>query len=499
MVVQVDGLKPPRNTPEGKLSKSTSGKKIGWQDQVADEGSHPENSTPRISMDNTSMDHPKPGKLHQLSKEEDNKRSLLRFSPEKVKYKPKLPKAATVTTGSSSLRRVVLEVKGKTTESKAEPKTEAKPASRGDIYAWRSTVTVPRKKSRVSPRSSKSQIVRSRIPVPSRPETPATQDDNGSSDDNSPPGTPTTVVVDDAQQSEDESDEEIESVTSEQPPSEMEISEPASSPPSVPQSASFTTQRGTAGTDYSKSESPTDYSKAPEYDNELKLDMQQTICGETALISDLRKQFLQSLGIDEISLPSLSDYIRNVNFNSVLKDRLREIKLHEMQQRIRIVKMLQYSSVYHGANDKELVCLKGWLDDLMDELWMIQCEKAQPSKIWFNQMFRWLWNRNKDGINQYDTRDDLYVLHNTSQQRVLAARKEHELFNLRDTGMELLRNGFRNKEKKMIEYWSWLRKINTVPGACGEEILGIYMRKLTRWDKNELSETLIQRRRMWYL
>jgi len=454
------GINAPNSTPEVKscpstskvIWKATSGKKIGSLDQTVGGSPMTSSSKGKGPLGNmTNEGTTKSGKSK--PKKDEYKLPPLKFSPEKVRYKPR------AIGGPSSLRRTALENKVKTTEPISP--------QRSDIYAWRSSVTVARKKLRVSSRSGKLIGNRSKIPVPSKPETPPPREDQILSVENTP--TPTAPANPTSNYSEGG-----ESCL------ELRASAPPSSPPSV---------RVSTGT-------------ATEYDNQYNFDVHAVIYGENEQISTLRKQFLQALGIDEISLPSLSDYIKNVNFNSVLKDRLREIKIQEMYQRIDIVKTLQYSSVYHGANDKELLCLKEWLENLMDELWMIQCEKMQPSKVWFDQMFRWLWSRNGNPDHfRYDvtTSEELYVLHNAAQLRVLAAKKEHELFNLRDTGVELLRNGFRNKEKKMIEYWSWLRKLDTVPGSCGEDILNVYMRKLTRWDKNELLEISVQRRRMWYL
>jgi len=68
-------------------------------------------------------------------------------------------------------------------------------------------------------------------------------------------------------------------------------------------------------------------------------------------------------------LPRPSDHITNVSQpHSALKDRLREINIQELHQRINIVKLLYYSPKYCGANGNELGCVKGWLDDLNEEL-----------------------------------------------------------------------------------------------------------------------------------
>ena len=378
-------------------------------------------------------------------KENESKYPPLRFSPDKTS-KVKLPLG--ITAGQSNVKR---------DSGQSRVQGIDKSPQRNDIYAWRSSVT--RKKVRVSSRPQSIQAYRpSRIPIATRPETPELQQDIYKDVDDCPV-TPAGQV---------ESEQRF-----------------------------FVSDVGSVSSQFS------DEVEAPETEPEEQM-LQPTLYGEAEKISDLRNQFLQALGIQEISLPSLTDYIQNVNFNTVLKDRLREIKIQEMRQRISVVKILHYSSKYHGANENELGCVKGWLDDLNEELWMIECEKMQASKVWFDQIFRWLWYRpgsDDSDTTQYDAapKDELYVLYNMEPLRVLAAKKEHELFNLRDTGVELLRNGFRNKERKMLEYWGKLRGLFNIPTSCGEDIIGVYMRKLTRWDGVELPESTIQRRRMWYL
>lgn len=397
---------------------------------------------------------------------EEDKLPPLRFSPMKERYGNRL------STVGSSLNRTTIENKGKSVESKSPPRSPSHSptkSQRSDMYAWRNSV--PRKKVRVTSRSIKPPVYRSRIPVASRPESILQEDIED---------TPTPVARMESMAQE--------GTVSDQGSKDQEICSDNPSPSSDQFSADGPSPRA-----------PKTYNS-----HVLSPAVEPIIFGERETISDLRKQFLQALGIEEVSLPSLSAYLMNVNFNSVLKDRLREIKIQEMFQRISVVKLLHTSSRYHGANENELGCVKGWLDDLMEELWMIECEKKQPTKVWFDQIYRWLWSRHHEegsDPSQYDVSpsDELYVLFNAAPLRVLAAKKEHELFNLRDTGVELMRNGFRNKEKKMIEYWARLHGVQCPPSACGEEVIGIYMRKLTRWDKVELKDSSLQRRRMWYL
>ena len=461
----------PEKASHSSTSKIIAGKKIGWQDPVSGGQRKPSSAKYKWSLGSPASDSAaKAGKLK--ARGDENRLPPLRFSPQK-KSRFSKPHASTAAgPGSANLRRTA-------PESTAAKNTQSKTPKRNDIYAWRSAVAVPRKRVRVSSRTAKPAAPVSRIPVPSKPEMAVHRDEAAQR-----PSTPTPVPPPNVARNESFGAPPSANISE-----DAFVAPPSSPPPTARLSTGFTSIQG----------------QATDYDMEQSVNIPHEVYGDREQMSFLRNQFLQSLGIDEISLPSLSDYIRNVNFNSVLKDRLREIKIHEMRQRIKVVRVLRYSSLYHGANDKELLCLNGWLDDLMEELWMIQSEKMQPSKVWFDQMFRWLWNRNGGGgrsdPTMYDSSpaDELYALHNAGPLRVLAAKKEHELFNLRDTGVELLKNGFRNKEKKMIEYWSWVRKLPVVPGACGEDIIGIYVRKLTRWDKNELSETAVQRRRMWYL
>lgn len=464
-----DRMKATRPAPEKPshppTSKANAGKKIGWQDQVSGVPRKPSSAKYKRSLGSPGSDSAaKVGKPK--ARGDENRLPPLRFSQQKTAKFSKPNASTAASPGSVNPRR--------TTAPEAVKSTQSKTPKRNDIYAWRSAVAVPRKRVRVSSRTAKPVVPVSRIPVPSKPET---VHQNEAAQRHS---TPTPVPPPDPAGS---GSLNVPSASF----SEEAFVAPPSSPPSARLSTGFTSIQG----------------QATDYDMEQSVNVPHEVYGDKEQMSFLRNQFLQSLGIDEISLPSLSDYIKNVNFNSVLKDRLREIKIHEMRQRIKVVRVLRYSSLYHGANDKELLCLNGWLDDLMEELWMIQSEKMQPSKVWFDQMFRWLWNRNggRSDPTMYDSSptDELYALHNAGPLRVLAAKKEDELFNLRDTGVELLKNGFRNKEKKMVEYWSWVRRLPVVPGACGEDIIGIYVRRLTRWDKNELAETAVQRRRMWYL
>jgi len=401
-------------------------------------------------------------------KEVEHKFPPVRFSPEKpgAKNKILLPAAATPS------RKMATENKPPASEKKSTP------GRSNDIYAWRNAVV--RRKVRIASRSKTTPVYRSRIPIAAREEPPK----------RSPPAPYLGVCT---------APTPAKSLTSER--TGDVVQEPSKGTAEDP-TEKLVDDVAVTENESSVSDRPGEIEQESVigYDN----DSQPRLYGSSETISELRYRFLQALGIQEISLPNLSDHIANVNFNLVHKDKLREIKMQEMHQRISVVKLLHYSSKYHGANENELGCVKGWLDDLNEELWTIECDKMQPSRIWFDQIFKWLWHRsgNEDSdpieFNTAPT-EDLYVLYNASPLRVLAAKKEHELFNLRDTGVELLRNGFRNKEKKMMEYWARLRGLNSAPSPCGEDVIGVYMRRLTRWDGVELPETMIQRRRMWYL
>jgi hypothetical protein len=409
-----------------------------------------------------------------IENEGSPKLPTLRFSPEKLNKFKKLPLVA-VAGPSSTLRKTAIENRvTKTTETK-EPKS-----SRSDIYAWRTSV--PRKKVRISSRS-KLPSYRSLLPIPNPPPSPIREAEAHPEDE---------VLPEDEEYHEDDGEA---AVGVEDHPTPIPVVNP-----SYTRDFSPFSETGSVASAVSV-EPPTPHAPETLAGPERHTDTQSVLYGEQETISALRSQFFYALGIEEISLPSLSDYIQRVNFNTVLKDRLRDIKVREMYQRISVVKLLHHSSRYHGANENELGCVKGWLDDLSEELWMIECEKMPPSKIWFDQIFRWLWHRsgNDDSDSSVDPADEIYILCNTGPLRVLAAKKEHEMFNLRDTGVELLRNGFRNKERKMLEYWARLRGLMNTPTSCGEDVIGIYMRRLTRWDGKELHETSIQRRRMWYL
>lgn len=209
------------------------------------------------------------------------------------------------------------------------------------------------------------------------------------------------------------------------------------------------------------------------------------------------------LGLKELHLPGLVNYVQNVNFDNVDKSMLRHIKIQELYERTKVVELLHQSAKYHGAAENELGCVKGWLEDLMEERWIIECGNVDPIRNWLNQLVRWLWGRKEGDTTDpapfgITLKEEAITMGDSATIKLFAPQKEHELFNLRDAGIELLRNGFRNKEKKMIEYWSKIRGISNISNAYGDEIIGIYMRKLTRWDKMELPENSITKRRMWY-
>jgi hypothetical protein len=389
-----------------------------------------------------------PSKFH-AKVEDEEYLPPLRFSPQKVRAKNK-PVASKAAASPSSLRRTAIENRKKVVE---------KP-SRSDIYAWRSAVA--RRKIRVSSRSSQPAAPNSRLPVPVRSTSP------------------------------------VKDVT---PAAREQTINCTPGPVGHPDNEEFTPVLGQQST-----EAASTIGLETEYGEGRSPNLQPMphAYGEPEGVSRLRHQFLEALEVNEITLPRLQDYIQRIEFSKVSTGKLRDIKIQEMHQRMKVVQLLRYSSRYHGASENELGCVKGWLDDLMEELWMIECGKMQPSKIWFDQLYKWLWSRkaNHDTYrSEYDSspNDDIYILYDTSPLKILAAQKEHELFNLRDTGVELLKNGFRNKEKKMIEYWAVVRGLAAAPAACGEDILGLYMRKLTRWDKVELPDSAIQKRRMWYL
>jgi hypothetical protein len=406
-------------------------------------------------IDASDLEKPKASASKTKAKQSPAPLPSLRFSPDKPRLKIKsrlAPESSPASLGRTAAGNI---------GNMIEPSS-----SRSDIYAWRTSVT--RKKLRVSPRSTKIPIMRSRIPVPKRTESPSQK-----TEPKKPDSSPSLSLE-----------------------TGMENEHHSSSPGSL-----FGSHHASIDPD-STPERQNDYEHVNDH-NYRETPISHQHSGHPRLFH-LRRQFLQMLGLKELHLPGLVNYVQNVNFDNVDKSMLRHIKIQELYERTKVVELLHQSAKYHGAAENELGCVKGWLEDLMEERWIIECGNVDPIRNWLNQLVRWLWGRKEGDTTDpapfgITLKEEAITMGDSATIKLFAPQKEHELFNLRDAGIELLRNGFRNKEKKMIEYWSKIRGISNISNAYGDEIIGIYMRKLTRWDKMELPENSITKRRMWYL
>ena len=192
-------------------------------------------------------------------------------------------------------------------------------------------------------------------------------------------------------------------------------------------------------------------------------------------VFDGEKEFLSDL-------PRLLERLETTEW--LLKCDFTGLKIQEIYERISIIKALRKTSENNGATDNEIMCLKGWEEDLIKEVRMIQCEMLPPHKSWVRHIIDWLWGP------QDWTASDLTPA---------AGSGSHELFNLEDTGIELVREGFEGNEKRIISTWADIRSVHFVVSACGKSIIDEYIRRLTRWDGVVLGTHVIQERRMRYL
>ncbi|KAI5805966.1 hypothetical protein EDC01DRAFT_626762 [Geopyxis carbonaria] len=215
---------------------------------------------------------------------------------------------------------------------------------------------------------------------------------------------------------------------------------------------------------------------------------------------DGEKEFIKDL-------PKLIQRLDTKNYSSILSSSdIKDVKIREIQERIGIVKVLLNVSKFNKAPENESLCIRGWEDDFVKELEQIQSGECRPHKAWIRHIVDWLWG-SIDGINdsifnkEEPLSDDLFVLNSSSPVREVAAhrdKKEHELFNLSDTGSELIRQGLGGNEKKIVCLWADIREAQYILSACGRAVIDQYMRRLTRYDGVELPNEKMQERRMRY-
>lgn len=247
----------------------------------------------------------------------------------------------------------------------------------------------------------------------------------------------------------------------------------------------------------SSSEEPLSSPEAYEYTTtEKKIpepwELPTRLGSDATSIAEKRTHFLNVLGYRDPLFDGEKEFLQDLprllarldTSEWVLKCDFTGLKIQEIYERVSVIKQLRKASEKNGASENEILCLKGWEEDLIKEVRMIQCEILPPHRSWVRHIIDWLW-----GVNDRAT----------PAISSAADKKKHEFFNLEDTGHELVREGFEGNEKRTVATWADVRSVHFVVSACGKSIIDEYIRRLTRWDGVVLGTDVIQERRMRYL